>query len=57
MRNSIYARYGYRFKRDDLFKHFSQYSWYHPTTNDMTTIYNSMSEIEKYNVEIIKNKE
>ena len=57
MRNSIYARYGYRFKRDDLFNHFSQYSWYNPTTSDMLAVYNSMSDIERYNVDFIKKHE
>ncbi len=57
MRNSIYARYGYRFKRDDLFNHFSQYSWYNPTTSDMTAVYNMASDIEKYNIDFIKRHE
>ena len=57
MRNSIYARHGYRFKRDDLFTHFSQYSWYNPTTSDMAAVYNTMSDIEKYNVDFIKKHE
>lgn len=57
MRNSIYARYGYRFKRDDLFSHFSQFEWYAPTTSDMSIVYSSMSEIEKYNVDFIKKHE
>lgn len=57
MRNSVYARYGYRFKRDDLFNYFSQYSWYSPTTSDMSTIYNAMSDIEQYNVDFIKKHE
>ncbi|MBO4431335.1 MAG: YARHG domain-containing protein [Bacteroidaceae bacterium] len=54
LRNSIYARYGYKFKRDDLFNYFSQFSWYNPYTGDMSAIYNQMSSIEKYNVEFIK---
>lgn len=57
MRNSIYARYGYKFKREDLLNHFSQYSWYNPTTSDMGTIYNMMNENEKYNVDFIKKHE
>lgn len=57
MRNSIYARYGYRFKRDDLFNHFSQYSWYNPTTSDITAVYNMTSDIEKYNIDFIKRHE
>jgi hypothetical protein len=57
MRNSIYARYGYKFKREDLLNHFSQYSWYNPSTSDMASVYNQMSSIEKYNVEFIKKHE
>lgn len=57
MRNSIYARYGYKFKREDLLNHFSQYSWYNPTTSDMGEIYNKMNENEKYNVDFIKKHE
>ena len=54
LRNMIYAKYGYRFKRDDLFKHFSQYEWYHPTTSDATEVYSRMSSIEHYNIDFIK---
>ena len=57
MRNSIYARYGYKFKRKDLLNYFSQYSWYSPTTSDMGAIYNMMNDNEKYNVDFIKKHE
>ena len=57
MRNSIYARYGYKFKREDLLNHFSQYSWYNPTTSDMGAIYNMMNDNEKFNVDFIKKHE
>jgi len=57
MRNYIYARHGYRFKRKDLLNHFSQYSWYTPQTGDMTAVYNGMSGIECYNIEFIKKRE
>ena len=57
MRNMIYARHGYKFKRNDLQKHFSQYSWYSPTNNDVNAIYKELSDIEKYNVEFIKKHE
>lgn len=57
MRNSIYARYGYIFKREDLLDYFSQYSWYNPITNDMGAIYNKMNDNEKYNIEFIKKHE
>lgn len=57
LRNSVYARYGYKFKRDDLFNYFSQFPWYKPITTDMLSVYNSMSEIEQYNVTFIKDFE
>lgn len=57
MRNSIYARYGYKFKREDLLDYFSQYSWYNPTTSDMGAVYNQMSDNEKYNIDFIKRHE
>lgn len=57
MRNYIFARHGYRFKRDDLFNQFSSYAWYKPTTSDMATVYNELSEIEKENIENILRKE
>ena len=57
MRNSIYARYGYKFKREDLLDYFSQYSWYNPTTSDMGAIYNQMNDNEKYNIDFIKSHE
>lgn len=57
LRNMIYARHGYRFKRDDLFQYFSQFFWYHPTTSDMTTVSAQMSDIEQYNVNFIKSIE
>ena len=57
MRNSIYARYGYKFKREDLLDYFSQYSWYNPTTSDMGAIYDQMNDNEKYNIDFIKRHE
>lgn len=57
MRNSIFARHGYRFKRKDLLNYFSQFSWYYPSTSDMSVTSSSMSEIEKYNVNFIKEHE
>lgn len=54
MRNSIYARYGYIFNREDLYDYFSQFSWYNPYTSDMSEIYNQMSSVEQYNVKFIK---
>lgn len=53
-RNEIYARHGYIFKSEDLKAYFSQQKWYHPDASyDGTTL----SEVEKYNVELIQNRE
>ena len=57
MRNSVYARYGYKFKREDLLDYFSQYSWYRPITNDMGIVYSKMNDKEKYNIDFIKKHE
>ena len=55
--NEIYARHGYRFRRNDLLQYFSQFSWYRPTTTDQTIAYNEMSDIERYNIDFIKKHE
>lgn len=57
LRNAIYARHGYRFNRDDLFDYFSNFSWYNPVTSNMTAAYNSMSSVERYNVDFIRRHE
>ena len=57
MRNMIFARYGYRFKRDDLANYLSKFSWYIPTTSDGAIVYNKMTAIEQYNIGFIKKYE
>lgn len=57
MRNRIYAHYGYRFRRDDLFNYFKIYSWYDPFTSDPGPLWNRFSIIEQYNIEFIKKHE
>lgn len=57
MRNMIYAKYGYRFKRDDLFKYFSQFDWYSPNTSDASVVSDRMSSIEHFNIDFIKKYE
>ena len=57
MRNRIYAHYGYRFRRDDLFNYFKIYSWYNPYTSDPAPLWNRFSDIEQYNIEFIKRHE
>lgn len=57
MRNTIYARHGYRFKRDDLANHFQQFSWYHPVTGDAEAVWREFNATEQYNVTFIKSHE
>lgn len=57
LRNMIYARNGYRFKRNDLYSYFSRFSWYQPTTSDAAISYNKMTSIERYNIDFIKKHE
>ncbi|PEQ95193.1 hypothetical protein CN481_04870 [Bacillus sp. AFS006103] len=53
-RNEIYARHGYIFNSEDLNSYFQQKSWYHEDADyDGVTL----SEIEKYNVDLIHNSE
>ena len=54
MRNSIYARHGYRFKMERFSSFFNHYDWYSPLKDDVA---NELSEIEKYNVNLIKSHE
>lgn len=51
LRNSIYARHGYKFKSADLQRYFGQFSWYHPQYSDVDS---KLSAIEKANVKEIK---
>lgn len=54
LRNMIYARHGYKFKRADLRDYFSQFSWYQPVSGDANAAIGQMSNIERYNVDFIK---
>lgn len=47
-RNEIYARKGRRFKTKLLFDHFSQFSWYRPTVDDVT-----LTPVEQANVDLL----
>ncbi|HEV2599734.1 YARHG domain-containing protein [Sphingopyxis sp.] len=51
-RNEIFARRGLRFKDPALQNHFSQFSWYRPTTDNV-----SLSPTEKANVALLKSAE
>jgi len=48
-RNEIYARKGRRFGRAGLRDHFSQFTWYRPTANEV-----SLNAIERQNVALLR---
>lgn len=48
-RNEIFARHGFRFSDPSLRAHFSQFSWYRPTSDTVT-----LSATEKANVALLK---
>lgn len=54
LRNEIFARHGYIFKREDLTIYFSQFKWYKPTHRNVSSFLN---EIELGNIEKIKQYE
>ncbi|HMB31379.1 MAG TPA: YARHG domain-containing protein [Desulfohalobiaceae bacterium] len=49
-RNTIFARYGYKFKRPKLFEYFSQFPWYNPSNSFDK---NLLTEIDRYNINLI----
>jgi hypothetical protein len=53
MRNEIYARHGYIFRRKDLRDHFKKQEWYKGTTEDIGEIRKRLSAQEKYEVHLI----
>ena len=54
MRNEIFARYGRIFKSADLKNHFNSQHWYVPLYNK---VYDKLTEIEKHNINFIKQYE
>ena len=54
LRNWIFARHGYKFKSQDLIQYFSQYPWYTPRFDNVNS---QLSEIELYNIDLIKKYE
>ena len=54
MRNEIFARYGRIFKSADLKNHFNSQHWYVPLYNK---VYHELTEIEKHNINFIKQYE
>ena len=51
--NEIFARHGHDFKNAELKAYFNGLSWYEPITNKTVSL-NELSEIERYNLDIIK---
>jgi len=54
MRNEIFARHGYCFKKKDLRQQFEMQDWYVPNTVDIKGF---LTEIEKKNIDMIKRYE
>jgi uncharacterized membrane protein YvbJ len=54
MRNEIYARHGFVFKKEDMRQYFSQQTWYKPLFNNVD---NMLSDVEKKNIVLIRRYE
>ena len=58
--NEMYARYGYEFSNEEIQAYFDAKPWYQEITdrsNDMDAIYQSMTDIEKANVDFLTSVE
>lgn len=55
LRNEIYARHGYIFKRKDLNEYFLSQPWYNLTQSDMKAIEKLLTDTEKHNANLILN--
>jgi hypothetical protein len=51
LRNTIFAKYGYKFASDDLANHFSQFAWYEATK---VSVENELSSIDWKNIRLIQ---
>lgn len=56
-RNEIFARHGYWFSNDDLFKYFAFCSWYRPEKSKDTTGKLGLKSVENKNVSLIQDFE
>jgi hypothetical protein len=54
LRNSIFARHGYAFKKEALWTYFSDQDWYVPISTDVTA---ELTPTEKKNLELLKQYE
>jgi hypothetical protein len=53
-RNEIFARYGYKFKSEELSTYFSSKEWYEPKYDNVDSL---LTELDKQNVKILLNEE
>lgn len=54
MRNELFAYHGYSFNSKDLLDYFKTKKWYKPTQKTVETISSELSEIERYNIDLIQ---
>ena len=54
LRNLIFARHGYSFKKKDVRDYFESHSWYVPISTDVR---NELTAVEEYNIGLIKRYE
>jgi hypothetical protein len=54
MRNEIFAKYGYKFKSEDMKEYFGKQKWYKPEYDDVKS---KFTEIENANIKMIKQYE
>jgi hypothetical protein len=53
MRNQIYARHGYEFRRADLSSHFKKQEWYAPSKKGMEEVVAGLAPRERYEAQLI----
>lgn len=51
IRNAIFAKYGYKFKSDELSEYFSKFDWYQPKYNNIDSF---LTPIDIRNIQVIK---
>ena len=52
--NEIYAKHGYKFKDQNIYNYFCQFSWYKPITTDQADAKREFNSTENYNVELLQ---
>lgn len=57
LRNSLYAKHGYIFKKQDLIDFFTKEEWYKEVTSDMNVAYSNFTETDIDNLKLIQQVE